>query len=283
MIRQLAAEVPVGRLCRLFGLNRSAYYGRKTPCKREQADQRLMPLISQSFQQSRQSYGSPRILDDLRQWGQRCGRSRVQRLMRQLGLRAKGKKKFKPQTTRSDHQEPIAPNRLLGRPAPTAPDQVWVTDITYVACRSGWLYLAAVMDLYSRRIVGWSLSRSIDSCLVESALRQAISRRRPPGGLLLHSDRGSQYASANCRRLLEPASIIQSMSRRANCYDNAAMESFWARLKTEWIDRQVYDSASQAQNNLFEFIEVFYNRRRKHSSLGYLSPVDFENKMCYQD
>jgi transposase InsO family protein len=199
--------------------------------------------------------------------------------MRQQGLRGCLRRRFRVLTTDSRHPWPIAPNRLASRSVPSGPNQVWVTDITYVPTAEGWLYLAAVMDLWSRRIVGWATSDSLQTPLVSAALRQALSRRRPPPGLLHHSDRGCQYASQDYRRLLAAHQIEASMSRAGNCYDNVAMESFWSRLKTEWLHPAPLATRTETRTALFEWIEAFYNRQRLHSSPSYQSPVDFETQL----
>jgi len=180
------------------------------------------------------------------------------------------------QTTDSNHDQPIAPNRLAQAPKATAPNQLWVADITYIETKEGWLYLAAILDLYSRKIVGWAMSERIDTVLVLKALAMALLHRNPPARLLLHSDRGVQYASGDYRQALNHAGLIASMSRRGNCYDNATMESFWATLKLELVYRRRFDTRAQARTQIFDYIETFYNRQRAHSALSYHSPVDFE-------
>ena len=211
----------------------------------------------------------------LRQEGLSCSRNRVARHMRALGLRARQKKAFKPRTTDSHHPHPIAPNRLTGI-RPQAPNKVWVSDITYVSTRQGWVYLAGVMDLYSRKIVGWATANHLRSSLVKEALNQAVAARSPGCGLLSHSDRGVQYASGDYRQLLEKISSVPSMSAAGCCYDNAAMESFWSTLKTEWLHGKDFRTQQEAELAIFDYIETFYNPRRLHSALGYQSPVDFE-------
>ena len=181
-------------------------------------------------------------------------------------------------TTDSNHDQPIAPNRLAQAPKPAAPNQVWVADITYIQTEEGWLYLAAVLDLYSRKIVGWAMSERIDTALVLNALVMALRHRHPPANLLLHTDRGVQYASGDYRQALGQAGLIASMSRKGNCYDNATMESFWSTLKLELVYRCQFDTRSQARTQIFDYIETFYNRQRAHSALDYKSPVDFELK-----
>jgi len=185
-------------------------------------------------------------------------------------------KRFRVVTTESNHDQPIAPNRLAQAPKATAPNQLWVADITYIETKEGWLYLAAILDLYSRKIVGWAMSERIDTVLVLKALAMALLHRRPPAKLLFHTDRGVQYASGDYRQALGNAGLIASMSRRGNCYDNATMESFWSTLKLELIYRRSFDTRTQARMQIFDYIETFYNRHRAHSALDYHSPVDFE-------
>ena len=237
----------------------------------------LLVEIKASHQASRQTYGAPRILDDLRQAGHRVSRKRVARLMRQAGLRASRPRRY-VSTTDSRHGLPVAEKVLDRDFSATASDQKWACDITYVPTDQGWLYLAVVLDLYSRRIVGHSMSAGLERTLVMEAFSMALPRRAPKPGLLHHSDQGSQYASGDYQGLLSGAACINSMSRRGNCWDNAPVESFFATLKRELVHRCRYRTRSAARASLFEYIEVFYNARRKHSSLGYLSPVAFEQK-----
>lgn len=265
-------------LCHALRVARSSYYAwrNRQPSRRDQENQRLRQHLRQLFVTHRHVYGSPRLTVCLRRLGIACSRNRVARQMRSLQLRARQKRAFKPKTTDANHPHPIAPNRLAQAPAPRRINRVWVGDITYVATAEGWLYLAAIMDLYSRRIVGWSIGSSLHSSLVEQALQQALVARRPAAGLLHHSDRGSQYASNAYRRLLQRAQMLRSMSHAGHCYDNAAMESFWSTLKTEWLHTQHFQSHQQARLAIFDYIETFYNPKRLHSALGYHSPVDFE-------
>ena len=198
--------------------------------------------------------------------------------MRQEGLCGRAKGRFRVCTTDSQHDQPIAPNRLPELPAPSAPNQVWLGDITYIATEEGWLYLAGVLDLYSRRLAGWAMSEHLATELTLAAWGMARIQRQPPTGLVFHSDRGVQYASQDYRQALQCAEAIASMSHKGNCYDNAAMESFWSTLKHELIYRRHFQTRAEARQAIFDLIEVFYNRRRLHSSLGYLSPIDFENQ-----
>ncbi len=198
--------------------------------------------------------------------------------MRQQGLCGRAKGRFRVCTTDSHHDQPIAPNRLPELPAPSAANQVWLGDITYIQTEEGWLYLAGILDLYSRRLTGWAMSPHIDTALILAAWDMALTQGQPPAGLVFHSDRGVQYASHDYRRALQQAQSLASMSRKGNCYDNAAMESFWSTLKHELVYRRHFKTQAEARQAIFEFIEVFYNRQRLHSSLGYRSPIDFENQ-----
>jgi len=248
------------------------------------ADMILSMHIRDIFKQSRDTYGSYRIHAELIDEGIRCGRERVARLARERvarlarenNLEPKATRRFKVMTTDSNHKLPVAPNILNRNFTAARPDQIWLTDITYVPTAEGWLYLAAVMDLYSRRIVGWSMSDSLHRQLVIDALQMAITARQPLPGLLHHSDRGSQYASEDYQALLTQCQMIGSMSRKGNCYDNAPMESFFGTFKTELTFHCDYATRNEARLEIFEYIEVFYNRYRRHSALGYKSPVNYE-------
>ena len=239
------------------------------------ANQALVEEIRKIHRQSRQTYGILRIYFALRKLGHRISRNRVARLMRQHGIRARQKRSYK-KTTQSNHAYPVAANKLKQQFQVGQPNQVWSSDITYIAIAEGWLYLAVVMDLFSRQIVGWSMQLSLKQPLVMATLQMALQRRQVSQGLLHHSDQGSQYASYDYQRLLAKHLIEPSMSRRGNCYDNAPVESFFASLKKECIQGQVYKSRYQAKLAVFDYIEVFYNRQRLHSSLGYRSPIEFE-------
>lgn len=240
-------------------------------------DRTLLVEIRASYQASSKTYGAPRVHDDLREGGWRVGRKRVARLMRQAGLRAAQPRRFVT-TTDSDHRFAVAENVLERDFTATAPNQKWATDITYIWTDEGWLYLAVVLDLFSRRVVGQAMGPTLEKTLVEEALQLALARRTPSAGLIHHSDRGSQYASTDYQALLDRHGIICSMSRRGNCWDNAAVESFFATLKRERVYRCRYRTRAEARADLFSYIEVFYNAQRKHSTLGYLSPVSFEEK-----
>lgn len=276
----MKTEYPIRLLCRVLGVGPSGFYAwqqrRARPGSRSQQHDHLLQAVARIHGDSRQTYGSPRIQQALRQQGWRCGRNRIARLMRQQQLRGRVRRRYRVRTTDSQHDLPVAPNRLLHHPPAQGPNQIWVADITYIATGQGWLYLAAVLDLYSRKIVGWAMSQNIDASLVLASWQMACRQRQPKAGLLFHSDRGSQYASAEFRTVLQAHQVNLSMSRRANCYDNATMESFWSTLKHELVYRTDFPTRDQAGQAIFEFIEVFYNRRRLHSSLNYVSPVDFE-------
>jgi putative transposase len=267
-------------LCANLEVSPSGYYDwqkrRAAPGPRAVENQRLAKQIEAIHVQSRQTYGSPRIVDALRKQGCRHGRNRIARLMKAGSLCGRQRGRYRVRTTDSNHEEPIAPNRLAEAPKATAPNQLWVADITYIQTQEGWLYLAAILDLYSRKIVGWAMSERIDTLLVLNALGMALLHRQPPAHLLFHSDRGIQYASADYRRALNQAGLVASMSRKGNCYDNATMESFWSTLKLELIYRRNFATRTQARSQIFDYIETFYNRQRAHSALGYHSPVDFE-------
>jgi transposase InsO family protein len=269
-------------LCLYLKASPSGFYQweqrQERPCARALENQSLGREIGQIHARSRQTYGAPRIEKELRKKGCCHGRNRVARLMKEKGLRGRQKGRYRDQTTDSNHDQPVAPNRLAAAPKATAPNQLWVADITYIDTKEGWLYLAAILDLYSRRIVGWAMSERIDTALVLQALGMALIHRRPAPNLLLHTDRGVQYASSEYRHVIHRAGLIASMSRRGNCYDNATMESFWATLKLDLVYRSSFDTRAQARREIFDYIETFYNRQRAHSSLDYHSPVDFELK-----
>ena len=279
----MKAEHPIQELCEAFGVSRSGYYDwchrQQTLGARAAEDERLRERIKTLHRESFETYGSPRVQRDLRQEGARHGRNRLARLMREEGLCGRQPGRYRVVTTDSNHDQPVAPNRLAAAPAPTGPNQQWVSDITYIHTAEGWLYVAAVMDLYSRRIVGWGMSERIDTALVLLAWNMALLQRHAPKEVLFHSDRGVQYASAEFRQALAQAAALPSMSRKACCYDNAVMESFWSTLKLELVYRRRFATRAQARQAIFHYIEAFYNSRRRHSSLGYLSPADFENQL----
>jgi putative transposase len=274
----MAQEYPIKDVCAALRVARSSYYAwlRRGPSARALENQRLREALSSLFAANRSVYGSPRLTLCLQRQGIACSRNRVARHMRALQLKARQKRAFKPKTTDANHPHPIARNLLAEVPKPRVANRVWVSDITYVSTAQGWLYLAAVMDLYSRKIVGWATSQSLETSLVKEALQQALVDRHPAAGLLHHSDRGCQYASKSYRTLLHCCKIRPSMSAAGNCYDNATMESFWSTLKTEWLHQQHFQTHREARLAIFDYIETFYNPKRLHSALGYLSPVDYE-------
>lgn len=279
VIRELAAKYSIQKMCQFLNVSRSGYYKylNRGESIRKKKDQELKEKILAIYNQYRKRYGSPRIFGELHDQGIRCSRKRVERLMRELGIRARHKRQFKV-TTNSKHNYPVAPNLLDRKFEVTAPNKVWVSDITYIRTWEGWLYLATVMDLFSRKIVGWSMSKTIDSELAIAALRMAIQRRRPLKGLMHHSDRGIQYACTAYRKVLKKHHITCSMSRKGNCWDNAPAESFFSTLKTECVEGKIYLSRNQAKREIFEYIEIDYNRKRRHSSIGGLTPEMFESK-----
>ena len=274
----MAQHYPLKDVCHALRLPRSSYYAwlNRAPSARALENQRLRENLARLFVSNRKVYGSPRLTVCLQRLGIPCSRNRVARHLRALQLKARQKRAFKPKTTDSNHPHPIARNRLAAAPKPKAANQIWVSDITYILTAQGWLYLAAVMDLYSRKIVGWTTADHLKTSLVQEALLQAARTRSPQAGLLHHSDRGCQYASTAYRRLLSSLKALPSMSSAGNCYDNAAMESFWSTLKTEWLHQQHFQTPQEARTAVFDYIETFYNPKRLHSALGYQSPVDFE-------
>ena len=271
-------QFPVSLICKMLNVSRSGYYAwlNSPESSRAREDKRLLSEIKRVYLDNRKVYGSPRIHDELRKRGIRCGRKRVARLMREGGLRSLARKKFKA-TTGSKHKYPVAENVLNRRFEQEAPNRVWLADITFVWTREGWLYLAALMDLFSRMIVGWAMDERITRYLAINALNMAVVRRKPAGiALLHHSDRGSQYASGDYQNVLKANDIRCSMSRKGNCYDNSPMESFFGTLKKELVYLKNYQTRDEARQSIFEYIEVFYNLERCHSSLGNQSPSEFE-------
>ena len=272
----------MAELCHLLGVARSGYYAwRGKPQSQGPAmNGELSQKIEQVFLEHKGRYGSPRITAALRREGQGCNHKRVERIMREKGLRARSKRRWRPRTTDSKHPHPIAPNRLQERDQPSALNEVWVEDITYLPTCEGWLYLAGVLDLCSRRVLGWSMQETLETRLPLAALAMALERRGHPLEVIHHSDRGCQYASQEYRSALAQNGLIASMSRKANCYDNAAMESFWSSLKTELRDERLERlPKADVRQIVFEYIESYYNRKRLHSSLNYQSPVEFESQM----
>lgn len=280
-MRALAGQYTVSDLCRAFAVSRSGYYAwrRDRQGPRAAANAALDARIAEVYRAHRGRYGSPRVTRELKNLGTGCSENRVARRMQSLGLAARPKKGFVPRTTDSRHGGPICANRLLERARPRQAHEVWLSDITYVATAEGWLYLAGFLDAATRRLVGWSVGPTLEADLVCRGLREARARHRPKAGLIIHSDRGCQYASGAYRQLLEEIRAVPSMSRRANCYDNALMESFWSTLKAECFASYLPATHREARQMIFDYIETYYNRVRLHSSLGYLTPVDFENQI----
>ena len=279
-IKQLAGQHSVQALCRTLAVSRSGYYARLrgAPGSQAQKDAQLTALLQQEHQQSRLTYGRPRLQARLRILGHRHSSKRIARLMKAAGICGRPRRRFVPRTTQSDPTGPIAPNLLAQRSAPTKADEVWITDLTYVPTAEGWLYVSTILDRFSRRAVGWAFGASLDTALPLAALRMALRHRQPGRGLVHHSDRGCQYASQQYREQLQQHGLTPSMSRAANCYDNAAMESFWSTLKHELVYRQQFLTRAQASAAIFDYIQTFYNPLRLHSALGYKSPMDFEHQ-----
>jgi putative transposase len=281
-MKTLETAHSITSLCAAFDVSRSGYYRWRAPQsgRRVGEDARLKTEIQSLHAESRGTYGRPRLLAGLRRRGQGTSGRRVSRLMRELGLRGVRKGGYRPRTTESRHQLACWPNRLREAPAPVRPDEVWVSDMTYVPTREGWLYVAGVLDQCSRRLLGLAMAARLDASLPEAALRQALIRRGGKHrGLIHHSDQGVQYASLLYQKTLKTHGLVPSMSRKAHCTDNAHMESFWATLKTELLTGRSFATRKQASLAIFEYVEVFYNRRRLHSALGFQSPVDFEQKL----
>lgn len=270
------AEFSISLMCRVLKIARSGYYKwlSQPSSHRDQVNAALTEAIRAAHLASRQTYGSPRVYRELKACGMACGRHRVARLMRQAGIVVRRRRRYKA-TTNSAHDHPVAPNVLKRDFTAQCPNEKWLTDITYVATRQGWLYLAVVLDVFSRRVVGWALGTTLDQSLVLRALRMALVHRHPPPGLLHHSDRGSQYAARAYQRVLKAHRIRVSMSGTGNCYDNAMMESFFATLKAEGVTA-IYPTRAEAKQAIVDYIEVWYNRQRRHSALDYVSPVAFE-------
>jgi putative transposase len=279
-MKTLQGEYAINDLCAAFEVSRSGFHRWRTaePCQRTREDAQITEVMREVHRQSRGTYGRPRLVAALGQRGYRCSPKRVARLMRASKLRGVQRGIFRPQTTQSADRTP-APNLLLRRKATLVPGRVWVADITFIPTKEGWLYLAGVMDQGSRRILGMSFDSRLDASLCLAALRQALGAQpQQRQRLIHHSDQGYQYASSSYRQLLRHKQIQQSMSRRANCYDNAHMESFWATLKTEGLPRQSCATRAEARLAVFDYVHTFYNRVRLHSALGYKSPVDFEQQ-----
>lgn len=274
-VEQHKQEFPIVVMCCVLGVSESGFYAwRKRPtCQRQREDAQITQEIQQVFTSHQGRYGSPRIHQELHDQGRGIARKRVARLMREAALSARRKPR-RVLTTKRDATHPVAPNLLNREFTATEPNKKWVTDITYIPTVQGWLYLAVILDLYSRMVVGWSMSGNCDEELVE----QALARRRPKAGLLHHSDRGSQYTSRAYQLCLEQSGIIVSMSRKGNCWDNSVMESFFGTLKDECVGSIIYSSHDEARLALFTYMEVYYNRIRRHSTLGYVSPLNYEQR-----
>lgn len=276
-IQKNRMEFRIQTMCETLEVSRAGFYAwcKRPECGRKREDKRLAVLIKTSFKESRDTYGYRRIFKDLRAQKETCGKHRVAKLMREHEIKPRTRRKFKV-TTDSNHNKPIYDNLLRRRFYAEAPNQRWVSDITYIPTVEGWLYLAVIMDLYSRRIVGWSMSLRMQESLVIDAMRMTLFRRKIKSTLLLHSDRGSQYASDNFQLLLHEHGINCSMSRKGNCWDNAAMESFFHTLKTECTYHERFQTRDEAKKTIFDYIEVFYNQKRRHSFLNYVSPAEHE-------
>jgi putative transposase len=277
-IRTEKAIYPVRALCRTLLVSTSGFYAwcRRGLSRRAQEDAALKVGIRAAHAASGKTYGSPRVHEDLKADGHQVGRKRVARLMQEEGLEGQRKRRFRV-TTDSRHSHPVAANELNRNFTASGPNKVWVTDITYIWTREGWIYLAAILDLFSRRVVGWSMDSHLDRTLALDALGMALRTRRPEAGLIHHSDRGVQYASEEYRGQLRERGMVCSMSRKGDCWDNAVAESFFSTLKAELVHRNDYVSRGQARASVFEYIEAFYNGRRRHSALGYVSPVEHES------
>ena len=271
---------PVTVMCKVLGLSASGYYAwRNRPeSPRAAANRALLDDIARIHAESCGTYGSPRVHAVLRGHGRRVGRSRIERLMRRAGIRGLAALRRRASTTDSRHDYPIAPNRLARNFTAARPNQVWLADLTYIPTAEGWLYLAAILDMHTRKIVGWCMRQTLHAEIAIDALNMAIERQRPAPGLIHHSDRGIQYAAEAYRQTLAGSGISPSMSRKGNCWDNAPMESFFHTLKTERVHHRVYATRAEARRDLFQYIEGFYNPRRLHSALGYLSPEEMERR-----
>jgi putative transposase len=276
------ASYPVRLLCKVVGVVASGFYAwlRRVPSRRQADDQRVKEKVEQIFQASRQTYGSPRIHAELQEAGLRISRKRVARLMRESGIVALVRRRRVPRTTDSRHHHLVAPNLLEQKFTADRPNAVWLADISYIPTGEGWLYLAAIKDMATREIVGWSMADHLLAELTCDALVMAIQRRQPPAGLIHHSDRGVQYACTDYQAILARHGLLCSMSRRGNCYDNAPMESFFGSLKNELVHHTRFPTREAARRALFEYIEIFYNRRRRHSGLGYLTPARAYEQMA---
>jgi putative transposase len=277
-MKDQSGEFPVKKMAKVLNISSSRYYSwLKNPYIKIRKDYDIGKRIEDIFETKKKVYGSPRIHSELKDEGINCGHNRVAKIMRKKGLKARIKRKFKV-TTDSNHNYPIMPNILNRNFTTDKPDKAWVGDITYIWTYEGWLYLCVIIDLFARKVVGWSMSENIDSALVKAAFNMAVINRTPGKGLIFHSDRGVQYASYDFQKLLKDNYVIQSMSRKGNCWDNACAESFFSTLKNEEVFCKIYQTRKEARSSIFEYIEIFYNRFRKHSFLDYTSPENYERK-----
>jgi putative transposase len=269
---------PVQKMAKVLCVSKSGFYAwiKRPESRYAKGDRELRQAIRQIFEASDGIYGSPKITKELREQGRKVSRKRVARHMRQTGLRSKVQRRFRVTTTDSRHKHPIAPNLLNRNFTVTSPNKVWVSDITYVKVGGQWLYLAVFIDLFSRLVVGWALKDTLEASLVTKALSNAMCRRKPPPGLMIHSDRGIQYACEEFRAVLRAHEFVQSMSRKGNCWDNAVAESFFHVIKSECINHVFLDSKEDAMHTIFKYIEIFYNRKRRHGSIGFVAPDKFE-------
>ena len=275
-MKQWRLQFPVTMMSRLFSVSRSGFYTwlKHKPSRRSQEDDRLKVAIKAAHKRTREGYSARRLQPELAADGFVAGRDRIARLRRELGIRCRQKRKFKA-TTNSNHNLPLAENVLDQTFTPNAPDKIWVADITYIPTGEGWLYLAGVKDVFTCELGGYAMAERMTQELVAQAMFRAVQQKRPAPGLIHHSDRGSQYCSHNYQQLLEQFGMTASMSRRGNCYDNAPMESFWGTLKNELVHHCRYATRAEAEASIREYIEIFYNRQRRHSRLGYLAPAVF--------
>jgi putative transposase len=279
MMKELREDYPVPFMCRIYDVSPSGYYAwlERSPSKRAQEEVRLEVEIRAAHQRTRETYGPERLQEDLAENGVNTSVHRIKRIRKKLGIRCKQKRKFKA-TTNSNHTMPVAPNLLAQKFTATAPNQIWVSDITYIPTGEGWLYLAGHKDLFSGDLVGYAMSERMTKNLVSQSLFRGVAEKRPPHGLIHHSDRGSQYCAHEYGKLLDQFGMVASMSRRGNCYDNAPMESFWGLLKNELVHHRRFETRAEAVQAITEYIEIFYRRQRKQARLGYLSPAAFERK-----
>ena len=280
-IQEHLASFAIQAVCDVLEVSRSGYYAwvKRPQSARAKRQEELAQKVKAIHEQNRAVYGSPRVHQALRDQGENVCENTVARVMRQHEIRAKTKRKFVPRTTDGNHSQPVAQNLLDRQFTAELPNLKWAVDITYIPTDQGWLYLAGVIDLCSRKIVGWSMADHMRTDLVSDALKMAVARRSPDPGLLHHSDRGVQYAGEDYQHLLQSHKMESSMSGKGDCWDNACMESFWATLKTELLTGRTFATRQEAGLAIFEYVEVFYNRKRLHSALGYQSPVDFESKL----